>query len=586
MNPRPSLLAVGLLLSALMAPVSTPAADDYVLGTESTNRTAGVPAGRVEKFRFTTSKVFEGTERDGWVYIPAQYDPAKPAALMVFQDGHAYVSTNGQMRVPIVFDNLIAKGDMPVTIGVFINPGNRSTNNPPAEGWGNRSNRSVEYDSLGDAYPRFLIDELLPFVETTFKVRFSTDPAWRGICGMSSGGICAFTAAWERPDSFGKVLSHIGSFTNIRGGHAYAALARKTARKPIRVFLQDGSNDLNNEHGSWPLGNQQLALSLGFAGYDVRLDYGDGAHNGKHGGAILPDSLRWLWRPVMHPAIAPTPGTAQLPLAGEWELVGEGYGFTDGTISNEEGLVAFSDMSKGRIYVVDGTGADTPLLWLDNGPKVSGMKFGADGLGYACVQGTGTNNTKRIVAVNPGGKDIETVATGVNPNDIVVTKSGWVYFTDTGAGAVVRVPTSARGLANPSPAAAGIRAPNGIALSPDQKLLYVSEYQGTNVWTFRIAEDGSLRGGERTMRLLAPAGRPDSGGDGMITDAQGRLWVTSHLGIQVFEANGTPLGIVPRPQEKNTVSCTFGGADGAYLFAASSDKVYRRKTRTHRADVP
>ncbi len=585
MNSRPWQLAT-LLLAVVLSESGAGAADAYVLGPESTARAPGVPVGRVESFRFAESKVFEGTERDGWVYIPAQYDASKPAAVMVFQDGHAYVSTNGQMRVPIVFDNLIAKGDMPVTIGVFVNPGHRGTNAPAASGWGNRSNRSVEYDSLGDAYARFVIEELLPYVEGRFQVRFATDPELRALCGMSSGGICAFTVAWERPNSFGKVLSHIGSFTNIRGGHAYAALVRKTPRKPIRVFFQDGSNDLNNEHGSWPLGNQQLALSLGFMGYDVRFDYGDGAHNGKHGGAILPDSLRWLWRPVLKPAVPPPVALDQLPLAGEWESVGSGYAFTDGTISNDEGLVAFSDLPKGRIYVVDNTATDAPLLWLDGGPKISGMKFGVDGIGYACVQGTGTNNAKRIVAVNPGGKEIETVATGVNPNDLVVSRAGWIYFTDTGAGRVVRVPTGARDLSGPAPAAGGIQAPNGIALSPDQKSLYVSEYQGLNVWTFRVAEDGSLRGGERTMRLRAPEGRTDSGGDGMITDAQGRLWVTSHLGIQVFEATGKPLGIVPRPQDKGTVSCTFGGPDLAYLYVASSDKVYRRKTRTSRASVP
>jgi gluconolactonase len=570
---------VAVALVAWSGGTAVRAADGYILGPESTRRAAGVPEGRVESFRFVDSKLFEGTERDGWVYIPAQYDAAKPAALMVFQDGHAYVSTNGQMRVPIVFDNLIARGEMPVTIGVFVNPGHRGANAPAAGGWGNRSNRSVEYDSLGDAYARFLIEELLPFVEGKFGVKFTTDPDMRAICGMSSGGICAWTAAWERPDAFRKVLSHIGSFTNIRGGHVYPALIRKTDRKPIRVFLQDGSNDLNNQHGSWPLANQELALALAFAGYDHRFEFGDGAHNGKHGGAILPDSLRWLWKPAVP---APADG-GPLPLTGEWELVGEGYGFTDGAISHGEGLFAFSDLPKGAIHACQ-DGAPSP--WLENGPKVSGMKFGPDGKAYACVQGTGTNQTKRIVVIDPGSQEIDTVATDVTPNDLVVSRAGWIYFTDTGAGAVVRVPTSARGMSRPSPVAGGIQAPNGIALSPDQRSLYVSEYRGTNIWTFRVDADGGLRGGERTMVLRTPAGRPDSGGDGMITDADGRLWVTSHQGLQVFEAGGRWLGTVPRPQDKGTVSCAFAGEGGAYLYVCSSDKVYRRKTTTRGAPVP
>jgi len=193
--------------------------------------------------------------------------------------------------VPVVFDNLIAKGDMPVTIGVFVDPGNI-----PAETRGEkaRSNRSFEYDSLGDTYSRFLISELLPVVTERYNI--TKDPAGRAIGGASSGGICAFTVAWERPDQFRKVLSHIGSFTNIRGGHNYPAWIRKTETKPLRVFLQDGSHDLDNVHGNWPLANQEMAAALKSMNYDHQFVLGEGSHSGKHGGAILPDSLRWLWR--------------------------------------------------------------------------------------------------------------------------------------------------------------------------------------------------------------------------------------------------------------------------------------------------
>ena len=197
--------------------------------------------------------------------------------------------------MPIVFDNLIAKGEMPVTIGLFINPGNRTATNSPAAA-NNRSNRSFEYDSLGDAYAKFLLDECLPFVTQKFGVKLTDDPDQRAIAGMSSGAICAFTVAWERPNSFRKVLSQIGSFTNFRGGHVYPSWIRKTEAKPLRVFLQDGSNDLDNLHGNWPLANQEMAAALKFMKYDHRFELGDGGHSGKHGGAILPDTLRWLWR--------------------------------------------------------------------------------------------------------------------------------------------------------------------------------------------------------------------------------------------------------------------------------------------------
>jgi enterochelin esterase family protein len=192
-----------------------------------------------------------------------------------------------------VFDNLLHKTELPVTLAVFVNPGEVR---PSESGQTSRSNRSFEYDSLGDAYARFLIDELLPDVARDYRI--STDPERRAIGGISSGGICAWTVAWERPDSFRKVLSHVGSFTNIRGGHAYPALIRKTEKKPIRVFLQDGANDLDNLHGNWPLANQEMAAALKFMSYDYKFEFGDGGHNGKHGGALLPDALRWLWRDV------------------------------------------------------------------------------------------------------------------------------------------------------------------------------------------------------------------------------------------------------------------------------------------------
>lgn len=248
----------------------------------------GVPKGTVKQMPPWESKIFSGTKRDWWVYVPAQYKPETPAAVMVFQDG-----AGPKDYVPTVFDNLIAEGDMPVTVGVFIQPGIR------ADG---RANRSFEYDTLSDQYARFLLEEILPEVEKTVKLRH--DAASRAISGASSGGICAFTVAWERPTEFSKVLSWIGSFTNIasgmtvrEGGHNYEALVRKTnPRKPIRVFLQDGANDLDNANGNWPLANQTLAKSLAFAGYDYKFEYGNGFHSNRHGRAILPDSLRWLWR--------------------------------------------------------------------------------------------------------------------------------------------------------------------------------------------------------------------------------------------------------------------------------------------------
>jgi enterochelin esterase family protein len=247
----------------------------------------GIPEGKLIQMSKWSSRIFEGTTRDWWVYVPAQYKPENPACVMVFQDGQS-----AKEYAPVVFDNLIAKGDLPVIVGIFLAPGTRAD--------GGR-NRSFEYDTLSDRYARFLLEEILPEVEKTYKLRH--DAASRAIAGISSGGICAWTVAWERPNEFSKVLSWVGSFTNIasgptlrEGGHNYPALIRKTPKKPIRIFLQDGANDLDNQHGNWPLANQEMAKSLAFAGYDFKFEYGNGFHSERHGRAIMPDSLRWLWR--------------------------------------------------------------------------------------------------------------------------------------------------------------------------------------------------------------------------------------------------------------------------------------------------
>jgi len=227
---------------------------NYPLGPDS-QRQEGVPIGKIVEHQLLECKTWPGAIRRFYVYVPAQYRDEIPAALMVFQDGHAYVDEKGQLRVPIVLDNLIHGGQMPVTIGVFVDPGHKKEKLPDIPGWSPAAeNRSLEYDTLSNDYANFLVDEILPLVQRDYNL--SDDPKKRAICGLSSGGICAFTAAWQRPEVFGKVISHIGSFTNIRHGDTYPGIIRKTEPKPIRVYLQDGQRDLNNEHGNWWLANR------------------------------------------------------------------------------------------------------------------------------------------------------------------------------------------------------------------------------------------------------------------------------------------------------------------------------------------
>ena len=283
----------------------------------------GVSHGRLEgPFEFH-SRVFAGTVRRYWIFVPSQYSAQTPASLLVFQDGQRATNPAGSLRVPQVMESSIDKHEMPVTIGLFITPGNLSEHYPDNLGMSNPDHRAPEYDALDDRYARFLIDELLP--EVGKKYRLTNDPEQRAIGGTSSGAICAFTVAWQRPDVFRKVISFIGSYTSIGyqaasgnspmkpGGDLYPTLIRKSPIKPIRIFLQDGSADLDNEHGNWFLANQQMLtafeyananadkLKIGGARYDVDHVWGEGGHSDDHGGAILPDVLRWIWRPSRPP---------------------------------------------------------------------------------------------------------------------------------------------------------------------------------------------------------------------------------------------------------------------------------------------
>jgi enterochelin esterase-like enzyme len=298
---------IPLMLIALAQPLlgaaPTPVENHYKLGPDSVKRHEGVPTGKVEKFSLT-SQIYPGTMRDVWVYIPTQYDGSKPACLMVFQDGQGCISEKGEWRVPIVFDNLIAKKDMPVTVGVFINPGNDPVKNPPATtkpapGTKPRqkfSDRSIEYDTVSDKYSKFLLEEVLPEVKKRYDLKITDNPEGRAIAGGSSGGICAFSVAWFRPDSFHKVFSYVGSFTNIRHGDQYPELVRKSEKKPIRIYMQDGTHDLQNQFGKWFEANTAMAAALKEKGYDVVFTVGDGGHNSWHAASIFPDVLRWMWR--------------------------------------------------------------------------------------------------------------------------------------------------------------------------------------------------------------------------------------------------------------------------------------------------
>jgi enterochelin esterase family protein len=278
----------------------------YKLGPDSLPQ-EDAPKGRLVGPSTLPSEVFPGTSHTYWVYVPAQYDRDRPASLMVFQDGQAYINMEGDVRAPNVLDNLIYRRELPAMIAVFINPGRRPDQpEPTPSDWGDRNtNRPTEYNELDDRYARVICDELLPAINKDYSI--APDPERRGIGGTSSGAIAAFTVAWHRPDQFRKVLSIVGSYVNLRGGHAYPDIVRESDKKPLRIFLQDGRNDNRGQsrrggqggydpNRDWFLQNVRLAEALSEKGYDLNYVWGIGLHGQKQGGAIFPEMMRWLWR--------------------------------------------------------------------------------------------------------------------------------------------------------------------------------------------------------------------------------------------------------------------------------------------------
>lgn len=575
MRLHPAFLAASILCFSLLR-----AADDYQPGPDSKPQ-PGVPKGEVLKFEFSKSRIFPGTVRDVWVYVPVQYQPDKPACVHINQDGI-------QWQAPVVFDNLIAKKEMPVTIGVFVMHGRV----PAIDGSKalDRYNRSVEYDGLGDAYARFLIEELLPKVETMKTadgraIRLSKSGNDRCIAGSSSGAICAFTAAWERPEEFSRVFSSIGTFVDQRGGNDYPVMIRKHEPKALRVFLQDGSHDANGTGGNWFLANQEMLSAFEFAGYEVNHVWGDGGHNGKHATAILPDALRWLWKdwpkPVTRGAGSKAPVMEVLGVGSEWQLVSEGHGFTEGPAVNSKGEVFFTDIPNSRIHKIALDGKVT--VFAEDTGKANGLMFGPDGRLYACA-----NGRKQVVAYDEGGR-ASVIAEGLESNDLCVARNGNIYVTDPPNRQVWLITPKGEKRVVDTNDKAGLAFPNGVRLTPDQSLLLVADMRGRFVWSYHIQPDGSLVAKQPYHHLRLPDDKMESGADGMTLDSKGRLYVTTHLGLQFCDQAGRVNGIIASPQRKWLANAVFGGAGFDELFVCCSDKVFKRRTTVkgvRSADAP
>jgi sugar lactone lactonase YvrE len=449
-----------------------------------------------------------------------------------------------------------------------------------------RFNRSFEYDGLGDAYARFILEEILPDVEKKKAgdgriIRLSKSGNDRAVGGSSSGAVCAFTAAWERPQEFSRVFSAIGTYVGLRGADRYPTLIRKYEPKPLRIFLQDGSNDNNIYAGDWWKANETMERALTFSGYEVNHVWGEGTHNGRHGTAIFPEAMRWLWKDWPKPVEAGNSKNqflSDISIPGEdWELVGQGYKFTEGTAVNAKGEVFYQDIPNSKTFKIDVSGKPTPLNI--NAKKGSGTAFSADGKRYVVA-----NERKQILTYDLQGK--ETVfADNIPGNDLVITNNGNLYVTapdgtDKPSKIYLIKPDGKKIQVDE-----GLKYANGITLTPDQTQMYVTESTTHWIWVYQIQPDGMLANKQHYGWLHVPDTEENAWADGIKCDTAGRVYVATNAGIQVLDQTGRVNAILPIPGGGQPSNLCFGGADFNTMYVSYGDKVYRRKLKVRGANA-
>ncbi len=589
-----------LLTLLLVSAYAISHAEDYTLGPDSQPHD-GVPKGTVTRFTLAPGKDYPGTPHNCAVYVPAQYDPGKPTPFMIFLDGSQALGNS--MRVPVLLDNLIAKHDLPPMIAIFVDPGILPVVSDAAQ---NRYNRIYEYDSLTPRFSDFLLNELIPEVAKQYNL--SKNPDNRALSGVSTGAVGAFIAAWNRPDQFHRVLSLIGTYVAMKGADALPALVRKTEPKPIRIFMQDGTADHivpaepygTSFAGSWPINNQVMYEALEFAGYDARLVMGTDGHSTKQGGAILPDALRWLWRDYPAPIVVHEPPAAEqagrdssasvfstIFVDKPWQQIGGDYRSITSLTADASGNVYFVD-SAGMVERVSPAGNVSQLAGAPN--RTSILRMGASDRLYTYSSSTGNIVSSSIATGS--ASDQKTIARNLAAvTDFVVKLNGTVCF--------LRGPTATIGVIDSSSQrrvalrwtdlGGEIAAPKGLALSPDQSMLVVTDVVSRYSWSFQFAADGTLENGEPFYRLELPETTAlswRSGTRGAVEDADGMVYFATPLGIQICMENGRVVEILNPPVPGASLNAiTFAGGDTNWIYVAESGKLYRRPVKVTGANA-
>ncbi len=523
--------------------------------------------GVTKQFRFAQSKIFPGTVRDVTVFIPAQYDGKKPACVYVKTDGF-------NPREKTMMELMIATREMPVTIGVFVRPGELPA---PMKGTLGRRNRCFEYDGVSDNNVRFFTEELLPFVAKEYQLNLSTDGNDRCISGGSSGGIAAFTAAWHRPEAFSRVYAASGSWVAFRGGHEFPTMVRKFEAKPIRAFLTTGMRDMENAAGDWFLLDQEMDKALKFSGYDYQFRIINGGHVAGYM-ENYQEAMAYLWRgwPERVKAGPSAPRAQEILVPEEnWQLVAGELKDARSPACNASGEVFF--IANNQIHRI---GLDGKIsIFAADAKQASGLTVGANGHLYTVSGITGV--VLDFGAADRSGNVAEAsttvVAEGIRGHSILAMPNGSFYVTsDEDNGSVWLVKDGKHSRVD-----TGLKHPTGLAYRPDQWLLAVTE--GASKWTcsYQIADDGALTNKERFFWHHVADWDDDTGAESVCYSLEGRMFVATRLGIQITADDGPTQVILPMPDRSRVFGVCLGGKELDTLFAFCGDKIWKRKVQHH-----
>ena len=550
------------------------ATDDYPLTPDSMVQ-PNVAHGEVFSFEMTESKVFPNAHRTISVYVPAEYKADKPACVYISFDGLLF-------NIPTVFDNLIAKGEIPITIAIGVSAG---TVNDSMGGSNPRFDRSFEFDSKNDRLSRFILDEVLPGVEQRStkdgrRIILSKRADDRMVGGSSTGGIAAFTVAWEHPEEFHRVFTAIGTFVGMRGGESYYVEIRKTETKPIRIYMQDGSHDEwkgGPEMGDWWMSNQTVERALSFAGYDVAHSWGLGTHNVNHAAAIFPDAMRWLWRGWPEPI---TPGISQNPVLrsvleanSSWDVVADGCSNNVAISSAPDGKVYKWVASSRQIQAISSESSHIPCS-SGSEAQYNAIAAGPDGSFYVADQAR-----HELIHILKDRRTSQVAAHDVSVQGMSIRETGDIYLTSEdprGNGEVWRLLKNGK----KELLAKGLHAPSGIAFSPDKAWLFVSQRRSQQSFNYRITKQGKLDSGEPFYDLHVSASADGSGANGVWMDTDGLAYVATTAGVQIMDRNGRVTAILSMPEGRAANNLCFGGEGFHTLYVSSGGRVYARKLRT------